>query len=92
MPKRSEVYKAVDSERDYQDRRIARDGTTASGSEHYHTPEEFILYMEDYLNEARHVASRTWGPTAKPAIMELVRKVTALGVACMEANGAPHRV
>lgn len=91
MHTRNEVYAAIDSERDYQEMRIVRDGSTAVGA-HHHTPEEFLLYMEDYLNEAKHIASRTWGPAAKPAIMEVVRKVVALGVACMELNGAPHRV
>lgn len=91
MATRAEVYNALDSERDYQDMRIARDGTTAPGPEHYHSPEEFLIYMDAYLNEAKRVASSVWGPECKPAVMEIVRKVTALGVACMEQNGAPQR-
>lgn len=94
MATREEVYSALDSERDYQEMRRHRDGSTTvggDGSVHDHTPEEFLIYMQDYLNEALHTASRTWGPTCKPKVMEIVRKVTALGVACMEANGAPRR-
>jgi hypothetical protein len=83
---RAEVYAAIDSERDYQDMRKHRD----SGAE-THSPEEFLLYMQDYLTEAVHAAARLWGPEAKPKIMEIVRKVTALGVACMEQHGAPKR-
>lgn len=90
MASRKEVYTALDSERDYQDHRIQTDGSTALG-EHYHSPEEYLVYMQDYLNEALHTAARVWGPACKPAIMEIVRKVTALGVACMEHNGAPQR-
>jgi hypothetical protein len=87
---RADVYGAIDSERDYQDMRIERDGSTSAG-EHYHTPEEYLLYMEHYMLEARRIASTTWGPAAKPAILDVLRKVTALGVACMEDNGAPRR-
>lgn len=89
MSTRQEVYAAVDSERDYQDSRIKNDGSTAPDGKH--SPEEYLVYMQDYLNEALHTASRVWGPKARPAIMEIVRKVTALGVAAMEANGAPQR-
>lgn len=87
---RQEAYSIVDSERDYQEMRIIRDGSTAVG-EHHHSPEEFLLYMEHYLQEARRIASTTWGPSAKPATMDFIRKVTALGVAAIEHNGAPRR-
>ena len=94
MATRLEVYAALDSERDYQEMRRQRDGSTTiggDGSVHDHSPEEFLLYMKSYLDEAITVAARTWGPDCKPAIMEIVRKVTALGVANIEANGAPQR-
>lgn len=89
MASREEVYHALDTERDYQQMRISRDGSTAPNGEH--SPEEYLLYMEHYIHLAREVASTVWGPEAKPAILEVIRKVTALGVACMEANGAPVR-
>lgn len=86
MASRSEVFAALNSERAYQDMRKKRDqGQT------FHSAEEFILYMEHYLHLAREVASTTWGPEAKPKTMEVVRKVTALGVAAMEQHGAPQR-
>lgn len=90
MTERSEVYAAIDSERDYQEMRIVRDGSTAS-PESPHTPEEYLLYMEHYMGLARATASTVWGPACKPAILDAMRKVIALGVACMEAHGAPHR-
>lgn len=89
MTSREEVYAAIDSERDYQEMRIVRDGTTAI--EEGHTPEEYLLYMEHYMHLAREAASTIWGPAAKPAVLDVIRKITALGVACMETNGAPKR-
>lgn len=86
---REVVYQIIDGEREYQDSRRINDGSTSSDGSH--TPEEFLLYMNDYLQEAMHVASRVWGDGCKPAILDIVRKVTALGVACMEENGAVAR-
>lgn len=86
MNSRRDVYAAIDSERDYQDMRKTRD----QGQE-FHSTEEFLLYMEHYMHLARETASTTWGPTAKAKTLEIIRKVTALGVACMEVNGAPQR-
>lgn len=87
MTTREEVYAVVDGERDYQDSLAA-----TSETDGYHTVSEFILYMEDYIAEARNVASRTWGPDATTKSLDIIRKVTALGVACMEQNGVVARV
>ena len=86
MPDRSAVYSAIDSERAYQEMRVDRDNGSPS-----HTPEEFLLYMDYYLHLAKQTASTTWGPEAHEQMLHAIRKVTALGVACMEANGAPRR-
>lgn len=86
MTRRSDVYAALDSERAYQEKCVQN-----SDGNPFHSVEDFILFMEDYLHEARHIASRTWGPAAKPKTLEVLRKVTALGVACMELHGAPQR-
>ena len=83
---RPEVYAVIDGERDYQDTL----GLT-SETDGYHTPTEFLLYIDDYLREAKTVASRTWGPGATPKVLDLIRKITTLGVACMEQNGAIER-
>lgn len=89
MATRAEVYAAIDGERDYQEARKASEGSTSyNGS---HTPEEFLIYMNDYLAEANHAAARVWGKDCKPAILNILRKVTALGVACMEENGVVVR-
>lgn len=90
---RSEVYYAIDSERDYQDAKAHQNGTLPDDVRP-HSFEEFILYMEDYLHEARHQVSRVWTAdrTAPPAALDTLRKVVALGVAAMEQHGAPKRV
>lgn len=83
---RKDVYAALDTERDYQEMRKNRDQGTD------HTPEEFLLYIEHYVSEARRIASTTWGPTCKPLVMDALRKVGALCVAAGEANGMPRRI
>jgi hypothetical protein len=89
---RSEAYDIVDSERAYQEMRVVRD-RSASGEEYGrpHSPDEFLLYMEHYLFLARQTCATTWGPAANQATMDVLRKVTALGVAAIEANGCPRR-
>jgi len=92
MSTRVEVYASLDSEREYQEQCAVRAGTVP-GTVRPHSVEEFALYMEDYLHELRHQLSRNWTPDRKPTtqMLDTLRKVTALGVACMEQHGAPHR-
>lgn len=81
---RRDVYKAIDSERTYQ-------------NEHWgdrtHTVTEYILYLEHHLELARRLASTKDLTVAidHKAVMDCIRKVTALGVVAMEEHGAPHR-
>ncbi len=88
MATRAEVYAAIDGEREYQDRRWNADTTTSEGK---HSLEEWIVYMEDYLAEAKHILSRTAWQDGQSKALDAIRKVTALGVACMEQHGAPQR-
>lgn len=91
MPKatRAEVYEALDGERAYQGTRWNRD-TTETGGVHEGIA-DWLLYMESYLNEAKEHLSRNGEPGATEFALNNVRKVTALGVACMETLGAPRR-
>ncbi len=95
---RADVYKAIDGERAYQDKWEDAD------SRGKHETGAFILFMEHYLQEARRLestlenggngvpASHHLGRDVRPeGSLDFVRKVTALGVACMEQNGAPER-
>jgi len=88
MTSREEVYQAIDSERDYQDSRWNENTTTSGG---YHSPAEWLVYMQDYLREAFSQASRHADPESRVMVMNTLRKITAMGVAAMEQNGAPFR-
>jgi hypothetical protein len=90
---RADVYKAIDGEREYQQK------WEDAESKGKHETGAFILFMEHYLQEARRlestlenggngVAEKLLG---REGSLDFVRKVTALGVACMEQNGAPER-
>lgn len=80
---RADVYAAIDGERKYQDERWVNDVNT-----HRHSPEEWLMYMEDYIAEAKHILSRDAWPKCNRDAMHIMRKVTAMGVAAMEQNGA----
>lgn len=89
MTPRYEVYEAIDGEREYQDSRWNAQTTTSEGK---HTFEEWIVYIEDYLAEAKHILSREPAQTAQPKVAHIMRKVATMAVACMEQYGAPRRV
>lgn len=91
MATRNQVYKAIDSERNYQ-RYRAEEVSGAGTGEHLHSVEEFVLYMDDYMRELKTQLSRTWTPDGQvPEALSTLRKITAMGVACMEQHGAPQR-
>ncbi len=74
-----EINKAIKSERDYQ---------ADKWGEPEHTIDEFSLYIAEYTNQLVHVAGTTSQGVPK---LDAVRKIVALGIACMEQHGAPHR-
>lgn len=83
---RNQVYAAVDSERDYQD--AGRGNAKRHEGMPPMTPGEYILCMERCL----HAAREAWyKPKGGVACLDDIRKVTALGVSCMELHGAPFR-
>lgn len=84
---REQVYAALDSEREYQERKWGPDQSTAGGE---HTVEDFIVYIDVYLHYAKMATNL---PVAKrhPELMNIMRKIAALGVRCMELHGAPVR-
>lgn len=83
---RTEVYAAIDGERDYQD--AGRGNARRHENRPAMTPGEIILCMQHCL-----VAARTawYAPDGGTACLEHIRKVTALGVQAMELYGAPPR-
>ncbi len=82
---RSQVYIALNSERDYQDKKFGGGDTYHSSIDR--TLDEFILYIQQYAAEAG--ALSTHGDEI--AALHHIRKVGALCVGCMEEHGAPQR-
>jgi hypothetical protein len=89
---RSEVYAAIDSERIYQDNLAVKAGTDP-GTVRPHSLEEFAFYMERYMRVLNEELSTKWTPDRKPTpeSLNILRKITTLGVAAMEQHGAPKR-
>jgi len=92
MIPRSEVYAAIDSERDYQDRVWAENNP--ANPTHPTDPRplsigEDILLIEEYARRAR----AKWTGELRPEIgaLDIIRKIAGIAVRCMETHGAPKR-
>jgi len=79
---RANVYMKVDEEREYQDQKWGNSK---------HTPTEWLVYIRDYTEEALHILSREYDNVANLKALSNIRKITALGVACMEEHDTPNR-
>ena len=88
MTARHDVYYALDSERTYQETRWNSQTTTSGG---LHSLEEWVVYIDNYLQEAKAHLTRNEKKIGDPLALATIRKITAMGVACMEQHGAPHR-
>ena len=90
--KRDEVYRLINGEREYQDRFFKN--PLSPGSTHEHSPEEWLMYMEHYLGEAKHILSRGKGDksTIRLQAMSNIRKIAALAVAAMEEHDTSERI
>lgn len=79
---RSDVYWAIDGERDYQDSKWRRpDDKVMTVGEH-------LVLLEEYIQRARQAWTDNVGDAAA---LEVIRKVAAIAVRCMELHGAPRR-
>lgn len=85
---REEVYRLIDGEREYQNERWSEDTTDSAGK---HTPTEWLLYIDYYVQLAKASASTKPEQICRPEVMGIIRKIAAMGVAAMEQNGAPAR-
>ena len=85
---RNEVYKLVDSERDYQDKRWGKTLSSGRPGDGGRTIDEFALYILGYSNNLMYLASHSCDSDSK---LDFVRKVAALCVACMEQHGGRPR-
>lgn len=86
MASRTEVYAAIDGERDHQDK-VWGDGPAADPRPL--SIGEDILLMEEYLVRAR----LEWTKVGRPEIeaLHMIRKIAGIAVRCMENHGAPTR-
>ena len=80
---RKEVYAVIDRERDYQDSLWPHDGLPSSIG-------EAVLMLEEYASLAR----KSWTNETAPEVgtLDIIRKIAAIGVRCMEDHGAPERL
>lgn len=76
------VYDAIESERDYQDRKWGTPG------EHPHEVGGWLLLMDVHLKRAREAWA---GANNDREALIALRKVLAIGVACGEQHGLPTR-
>ena len=89
---RKEVYKAIDSERDYQNKswngtKSSRQPSDAPNAME-RTIDEYALYVARYTNKLIDVCGTTDHPEEK---LEVFRKIAALCVSCGESHGMPER-
>lgn len=82
MITRSEVFSAINGERDHQDKKWGSIG------DHPHEVGSWILIMESLLADAR----KAWqSATGDRDALDEIRKVAGTAVACMEQHGVPTR-
>lgn len=83
---REEVYQAIDEERDYEDAlwgEALTEGQPSTG--------EFLLYIEEYAQRARHDLTQFADPKGEDLALHGIRKIAGMCVACLEQNGVRRR-
>lgn len=88
MERRAMAYSAIDREREYQRCRVGRRQPDGTVEEIPKTVGEYLVYMQHYMTQAIAASAVEMGDKAA---LDIIRKVTALGVACMEMHGVPDR-
>ena len=82
--KRQEVYEAINSERDYQDKKW---GVTDDPNYESYEPSQFLIDIEIHLNKAKQANYNV----DKNGVMNELRKIGALAVKCGEVHNMPKR-
>ena len=59
--------------------------------DHQHSITEWLVYLEDYIQEAKHICSRKPDPVASVEASHIIRKLATMCFRCMEQNGIEHR-
>jgi hypothetical protein len=89
MPTRQEVYAAIDSEREYQDRVIANDPARHDANvDADHSVGAYLTMLDSYLRKAQDAWTDHAG---HDKALDIVRKIAGIAVHCMEDHGAPPR-
>ena len=83
LEKRALAYKAIDSEREYQEQQEAKHDWQPKK-----TVGEWIVLLNHYTTELNRVWSTSTGDVEA---LHFVRKIAGIAVHCMEENGAPLR-
>ena len=84
---RQEVYRCLDTERQYQDLRWTPRREANETPDESKPPAEWINYIEFHLNKAKE---QVYFLNEEETLAEL-RKVAALAVRCLELHGCPER-
>lgn len=85
---RSQVYKAIDSERKYQNKIW---NNHENKKENIHSFEYWCMHIEDHIIEAKHILSRNSSDIANPIVSDIMRKIAAMAVCSMEQHGVKNR-
>jgi hypothetical protein len=84
---RNEIYKRLDSERDYQDM-VGKSGIRGDIPDEEKPVAEWVNYIEYHLSKAKDYVYHL----QKDHALEEIRKVAALAVRAMEIHGCPERI
>lgn len=83
-----EVFQLIVTERKYQEKVWNCETTDSCGQ---HIPGEWFMYIEDYVNQAKHILTKENVQVGYPLAMAIMRKIAALAVAAMEQLETPAR-
>lgn len=90
MSTRTEVYAAIDSERDYQTK-VWRENAGLEPECPVRTVAEELLMLEDYVARARTAWTNAPRATEVAITTDILRKCAGICVRAMENHGAPKR-
>jgi hypothetical protein len=90
MATRQEVYLAIDSERDYQDR-VWVENSGKAVDQPVRTVAEELLMLEDYVVRARTAWTNAPRATEVEITTDIIRKCAGICVRAMQNHGAPLR-
>jgi len=85
---RTDVYAAIDSERDYQDTMWGQSSEGGRPGDGFRSVDAYAAYLQRYVNVLIEVVGTSDDDSKK---LEVIRKIAGLCVVCMEQHGAPVR-